>query len=47
MLLSKLIPNTAKPPTRPEEVLPMGAHSATDGGPPYLRVSLYSECATG
>jgi hypothetical protein len=28
MLLSKLTPGTTKPPTRPEEVLPMGPCSA-------------------
>jgi hypothetical protein len=46
MLLSKLASDTAKPPTRPEEVLSMGPRSATDGGPPCLRLVPYLERAT-
>jgi hypothetical protein len=47
MLLSKLTPGTAKPLTRPEEVLPMGPRSATDGEPPCLSLLPYHERATG
>jgi hypothetical protein len=47
MLLSKLIPDTAKPLTRPEEVLPMGSRSATDGESPCLNLVLYPERVTG
>jgi hypothetical protein len=43
MLLSKLVPGTAKPLTRPKEVLPMGPCLATDSGPPYLNLVLYTE----
>jgi hypothetical protein len=46
MLLSKLTPRVAKPLMRPEEVLPMGSRSATDGGPPYLSLVSYPERAT-
>jgi hypothetical protein len=46
MLLSKLTLGAAKPLTRPEEVLPMGPRSATDGGPPYLSLVPYPERAT-
>jgi hypothetical protein len=41
ILLSKLTPSAAKPLTRPERVLPMGPHSATDGGPSCLSLVLY------
>jgi hypothetical protein len=47
MLLSKLTPSAAKPPTRPEEVIPMGPRLATDGGPPYRSLVPYPERATG
>jgi hypothetical protein len=47
MLLSKLTTGAAKPLTRPEEVLPMGPHSAIDGGLPYLSLVPYPERATG
>jgi hypothetical protein len=47
MLLSKLTPGTAKPLTRPEEVLPTGSHSAIDGGPPCLSLVPYPERTTG
>jgi hypothetical protein len=47
MLLSKLIPGTAKPLTRTEEVLPTGPHLATDGGSPCLSLLLYPERTTG
>jgi hypothetical protein len=47
MLLSKLPSGAAKPLTRPEEVLPMGPRSATDGGPPCLSLVPYPERATG
>jgi hypothetical protein len=47
MLLSKLTPGAAKPPMRPEEVLPMGPRSTTDSGPHYLSLVLYPERATG
>jgi hypothetical protein len=46
MLLSKLTPSAAKPLTRPEEVLPMGPRSATDGGPSYLSLVSYPEHVT-
>jgi hypothetical protein len=46
MLLSKLTPSAAKPPTRPEEVLPMGPRLATDGGPPFLSLVSYPERTT-
>jgi hypothetical protein len=46
MLLSKLTLGTAKPLTRPEEVLPTRPRSATDGGSPFSLV-LYPERATG
>jgi hypothetical protein len=47
MLLSKLTPGTAKPLTRPEEVLPMGPRSATDSGPPCPSLVTYPERAIG
>jgi hypothetical protein len=47
MLLSKLTPGVAKPLTRPEETLPMGPRSSTDGGPPCLSLFPYPERATG
>jgi hypothetical protein len=47
MLLIKLTPGTAKPLTRPEEVLPMMLRSATDGGSPYLNLILYPERISG
>jgi hypothetical protein len=46
MLLSKLTPGTAKPLTRPEEVLPIGLRSVTDGGLPCLSLVPYHERAT-
>jgi hypothetical protein len=46
MLLSRLTPGTAKPLMRPEEVLPMGPHSATGGGPPCLNLVPYLERTT-
>jgi hypothetical protein len=45
MLLSKLTSRAAKPLTRPEEVLPKGPRSATDGGLPCLSMVLYLERA--
>jgi hypothetical protein len=47
MLPSKLILDVAKPPTRPEKVLPMGPRSATNGGSHFLSLVLYPERATG
>jgi hypothetical protein len=47
MLLSTLAPSAAKPLTRPEEVLPTGHRSATDGESPYLNLVLYHERALG
>jgi hypothetical protein len=47
MLLSKLTTDAAKPPTRPEEVRPMGPRSTTDGGQPCLSPVPYPEHATG
>jgi hypothetical protein len=47
MLLSKLTPDAAKPLTRSEEGLPIGLHSATNGGLPCLSVVRYPERATG
>jgi hypothetical protein len=47
MLLNKLTSSAVKPLTRPEEVLPMGPHSATDGGPPCLSLVPYPGRATG
>jgi hypothetical protein len=47
MLLSKLTPGAAKPPMHPEEALPMGPCSATDGGPPYLSLVPYLDRAKG
>jgi hypothetical protein len=46
MLLSMLALGTAKMPTRPEEVLPMGARSATDGGPSCLSLVPYPNHTT-
>jgi hypothetical protein len=46
MLLSKLTLGAAKPLTRPEEVFPMGSRSATDDGPSYPSLVLYTERAT-
>jgi hypothetical protein len=45
MLLSKLIPDAAKPLMRPEEVLPTGHRSATDDGSSCLSLVLYPERA--
>jgi hypothetical protein len=45
--LSKLTPDVAKPLMRPDEVLPMGPRSATNGGPPCLSQVPYPERATG
>jgi hypothetical protein len=47
MLLSKLTPGAAKPPTRPEEAFPMAPRLATDGGPSCLSLVPYLERATG
>jgi hypothetical protein len=47
MLLSKLTPDSAKPLTRPEKVLPLGPCSAIDGGPPYISLVPYPERAIG
>jgi hypothetical protein len=47
MLLSKLTSGAAKPLMQPEEVLPMGPHLATNGGPPCLSLVLYPERAIG
>jgi hypothetical protein len=47
MLLSKLISCVAKLLMCPEEVFPMAARSATDGGPPCLSLVLHPERATG
>jgi hypothetical protein len=47
MLLSKLTPDAAKPPTRTEGVLSMGLRSAIDGGLSYLSLVSYPELATG
>jgi hypothetical protein len=46
MLMSKLTPGAAKPLARPEEVLPTGPRSATNGGPPCLSLIPYPERAT-
>jgi hypothetical protein len=46
MLLSKLTPSAAKPPTRLEGVLPMGPRSATNGRAHCLRLVLYPEHVT-
>jgi hypothetical protein len=46
MLLSKLTLGAAKPLTHPEEVLSMGPRSATDSGPPCIRLIPYPKRAT-
>jgi hypothetical protein len=47
MLLSKLTLGAVKSLTRPEEVLPTGACSTTDGGSSCLSLVLYHERASG